>query len=134
MVRKSYTASIEDYLEAIYLISLEGKGVRVTDLAGRLKVKKASVSEALIRLSKRGLIKHKRYGMVALTAKGRLIAEKVYRRHQIICKFLEEVLGIDGGTAERDACLIEHAVSRQTLQKIEKFMNEYLLGKGKAKP
>ena len=133
MVKRSYTASLEDYLEAIYLISLEGRRVRVTDLAGRLRVKKASVSEALIRLSKRGLIKHKRYGMVTLTAKGKLIAEKIYRRHRIFRRFLEEVLGVDGKTAERDACLIEHAVSRQTLEKIEKFMNQYLMEKGESK-
>jgi DtxR family Mn-dependent transcriptional regulator len=134
MARKSFTASIEDYLETIYLISLESEGVRVTALASRLKIKKASVSEALTRLSKRGLIKHKRYGVVTLTAKGKTMAEKIYKRHKIFCKFLEEVLGVDSKTAERDACLIEHAVSRQTLQKIENFMDRYLVEKGKAKP
>ncbi len=134
MAKKPFTASLEDYLEAIYIISLQSGGsVRVTDLASRLKIRKASVSEALTRLSKRGLIKHKRYGMITLTAKGKDVAEKIYRRHMIFCRFLEEVLGVDRETAERDACLIEHAVSRQTLEKIEKFMNQYLMERERSK-
>lgn len=122
MVRKSYTASLEDYLEAIYLISLEGKGVRVTDLANRLKVKKASVSEALTKLAERGLVKHERYGAVTLTGKGFRAAEKVYRKHQAVYRFLTEILGVQPQTAEKDACAIEHAVSKETLDKLEKFL------------
>ncbi|RLI15120.1 MAG: metal-dependent transcriptional regulator [Candidatus Hecatellales archaeon] len=126
MVKSSYTASLEDYLEAIYIVSREKTSVRVTELAERLKVRKASVSEAILKLSKKNLIKHERYGTVKLTPKGRKVAEDVYQRHEVFRRFLEEILGVDGKTAEEDACMLEHAVSRQTLKKLVKFVEEQM--------
>ncbi|RLI28816.1 metal-dependent transcriptional regulator [Candidatus Bathyarchaeota archaeon] len=131
MKGKTYSASFEDYLEAIYLLGREKGEVRVTDLAAKLKVKKASVSEALIKLADRGLIKHERYGTVTLTSKGREIAEKVFRTHQAVYRFLREILGVDAETAEKDACAIEHAVSRETLSKLEEFLEKFPLEKSR---
>ena len=130
MGEKAYTASLEDYLEAIYLLSQEKEAVRVTELARKLKIRKASVSEALKRLSKRNLIKHERYGAIILTDKGRKVAAEVNRRHQTFYRFLTEILGVDRELAEQDACALEHAVSRQTLEKLIKFIEENLKGRG----
>ncbi|MHC1586380.1 MAG: metal-dependent transcriptional regulator [Candidatus Hecatellaceae archaeon] len=124
MKGKTYSASFEDYLEAIYLLGREKGEVRVTDLAAKLKVKKASVSEALTKLAERGLVKHERYGAVTLTGKGFRAAEKVYRKHQAVYRFLTEILGVQPQTAEKDACAIEHAVSKETLDKLEKFLGQ----------
>ena len=126
MVRGTYTASLEDYLEAIYMISREKPSVRVTELARKLRVRKASVSEAILKLSKKNLIRHERYGTVKLTPKGRRVAEDVCRRHEVFRRFLEEILGVDEKTAEEDACMLEHAVSRQTLKKLVKFVEEQM--------
>ncbi|MHC1589550.1 MAG: iron dependent repressor, metal binding and dimerization domain protein, partial [Candidatus Hecatellaceae archaeon] len=47
-------------------------------------------------------------------------------RHEVFRRFLEEILGVDGKTAEEDACMLEHAVSRQTLKKLVKFVEEQM--------
>jgi len=101
------TASMEDYLEAIANLSEEETGVRVTQISNRLGVKKPSVTAALHRLSEEGLVKHKRYGIVELTREGRMIAEGVRRRHEVLFRFLSEVLDIDGEIAQEDACRMD---------------------------
>jgi Mn-dependent DtxR family transcriptional regulator len=104
------TASMEDYLEAIAQLRAEETEVRVTQISKRLGVKKPSVTSALHKLSEDGLVKHQRYGHVELTAKGRKVAEEVMRRHDVLFRFLSDVLGVDGETAQDDACRVEPSV------------------------
>jgi DtxR family Mn-dependent transcriptional regulator len=41
----------------------------------------------------------------------------------LLKKFLHQILGIDEKTAEQDACKIEHYLSKETLERIIKFIN-----------
>jgi len=123
MCAHSYSASLEDYLEEIYLISLSKEKAKVTELAKRLEVQKASVSEALSRLSSKNLVKHEKYGAVTLTVRGMKVAKKVYQRHQTLQKFLMEILGVDEEVTAKDACALEHVISKQTLEKLIQFVN-----------
>jgi DtxR family transcriptional regulator, Mn-dependent transcriptional regulator len=116
--------SLQDYLEAILNLSSDGEAVRVTDIAARLNLAKASVTQALGVLREQGLIRQDRYGPVALTAKGCHYAETIKRRHELLLGFLIDVLQVDPKTAERDACLMEHAVSTQTIEKLVIFLDK----------
>jgi len=120
------TASMEDYLEAIAKLSEEETGVRVTQISKRMGVKKPSVTAALHKLSEDGLVKHRRYGLVELTREGRRIAEEVMRRHEVLFRFLSEVLDIDREIAQEDACRMEHALSPASLERLAKFV-EFVL-------
>ena len=116
--------SIEDYLEVILELSREGSGARITDIAGKLNIAKASASQAVGVLKKLGLVRQDKYGPVVLTEKGIEEASRVRHRHRTIKKFLTDVLEVDDKTAEKDACLIEHVVSPQTLEKILLFIEK----------
>jgi DtxR family Mn-dependent transcriptional regulator len=120
--------SMEDYLEAILELSEQEDLVRVTDLAARLNIAKASVAQALSNLRLLKLVKQDRYGPVWLTDKGRAYAIEVRRRHQTLLRFLTKVLGVDPGTAEKDACQMEHAISPLTLERLVAFLdsNRYI--------
>jgi len=118
----SLSSSIEDYLEAILTLSLEDRAVRVTDIAGTLGVAKASVSQAVNVLKEKGLVVQERYGRVFLTPEGIREAGRVRRRHRILRLFLRDILGVDEETAERDACLLEHAVSAKTMDRLFEFL------------
>ncbi|UCG82200.1 MAG: metal-dependent transcriptional regulator [Dehalococcoidia bacterium] len=120
------TASMEDYLEAIAVLREEEVEVRVTQISKRLGVKKPSVTAALHKLSEDGLVKHRRYGHVELTGKGRKIAEEVMRRHEVLFRFLSEILGVDSDTAQEDACKVEHSLSPTSLERLAKFV-EFVL-------
>jgi DtxR family Mn-dependent transcriptional regulator len=119
------TKSREDYLEAICEICEEEKVARVTDLASHMDVSLASVNYALKALGEAGLVKHKKYGYIELTEKGNAIGQAIYRKHKLIRSFLINVLNVDEGVADKDACGIEHVVSEETCDK----MNSYLKSK-----
>ena len=119
------SASLQDYLEAILNLSRTVGTVRVTDIASSLNLAKASVTQALGVLQEQGMVIHERYGPVTLTEKGRRVAMTVSKRHAVILDFLVEVLGVDPASAERDACLMEHAVSSRTMEKLVRFMEQH---------
>jgi DtxR family transcriptional regulator, Mn-dependent transcriptional regulator len=117
------TASMEDYLETISLIKEEGKPVTVTEIGKRMCVKKPSVSWALTKLSVSGLVLHEKYGNIELTPKGAKLAKDVYHRHKILRQFLVDILDVDPLTADGDACRMEHVLGRDSLAKLEKFID-----------
>ncbi len=118
----SVSYAMEDYLEAILNLSDRGGEARVTDIAAELDIAKASVSQAISVLKSMGLANQEKYGPVTLTPLGRKSAESVRGRHQALLRFLTEVLHVDPVTAEKDACLIEHVVSPQTMKGLIEFL------------
>jgi DtxR family Mn-dependent transcriptional regulator len=116
--------SLQNYLETILDLSRGGEPVRVTDIASRLSLAKASVTQALGVLREQGLVCQDRYGPVELTPRGRHFAATVRRRHELLLDLLIDVLKVDPKTAERDACLMEHAVSSQTMEKLIQFLDQ----------
>lgn len=110
--------SMQHYLRTIYELHEEHAHVRVTDIARRLGVGKAAVSLAMRGLVGRGLVRHKHYQVVALTAEGSLEAQRVRARFVILRRFLEHVLGVLPPLAERDACLMEHHVGSATVDRL----------------
>lgn len=115
--------SLEDYLEAIFIINIDKKVVRVKELARHLKVKTPSVVDAVSKLKKKGLVNHEKYGYLSLSKEGFHVAKSIYDKHGYIYKFLNEVLGVDEDNSEKDACGMEHYVSEATLDGIINFMD-----------
>jgi DtxR family Mn-dependent transcriptional regulator len=106
------------YLETIGLLRERTKMARVTDIARELGVSKPSVHAALHELERRGLIEHEHYGEVFLSPAGKDASAEIRRRHGLLTAFLREVVGVGPETAERDACRIEHYLSKETMDKI----------------
>jgi DtxR family Mn-dependent transcriptional regulator len=116
------TPTMEDYLEAIYTLSLEKRAVRVKDIAKRLGVKMPTVTSMLKTLSDKGMIDHEKYEYLELTGKGSHIGSQIDHRHQVLKSFLIDILQINHDQADEDACKMEHAVSSATLERILVFM------------
>jgi DtxR family Mn-dependent transcriptional regulator len=116
------SASMEDYLESILMLGEGGGAVRVSQISQALGVKMPSVTSALVRLARDGLVEHQRYGQARLTPEGERIARDVFHRHEALRQFLSEILAIDPATAVDDACKMEHTISPVTQQKLAKFV------------
>lgn len=119
------TSAGEDYLEAIYCILLEHPGedsVRSVDVSERLDVTKASVNKALSALKDGGFVDQTRYGRVELTEEGKAYAAEVWGRHRMLRSFLTEELGVDEEVADEEACLMEHALSRDTSRRLYDYL------------
>ena len=114
------TQSFEDYLEAIYVLETSGQKEKSVNVAKMLNVSKPAVTKAMNELLKDGLIEKSPYSELKLTEKGREIAKQVYHRHTVLRDFLTS-LGVSREIAEKDCCMIEHVISPQTLEAIEKF-------------
>ena len=117
----SYGKSYEDYLEAIYKLSFEGKKVSVTNLAKILNVKPSSVVEQLRKLSDKKLIIYKKGEEIRLTRKGSRLARQIFERHIILKKFLTEILMLPEEIAEKDACSMEHYLHKDTIERLKKL-------------
>ncbi|MBN1369321.1 MAG: metal-dependent transcriptional regulator [Dehalococcoidaceae bacterium] len=119
---KRHSSSIEDYLEAIMLASLEGSKVTVTQISQVMGVKKPSVTSAIARLLEMGMVAHEKYGEIVLTEKGSRVAQDVYVRHQALRRFLVEILNVDEEVATDDACRMEHYLSSTSVDRLNKFI------------
>ncbi|MCI0499319.1 MAG: metal-dependent transcriptional regulator [Planctomycetales bacterium] len=116
------SASLEDYLEAIYNLSRERNVARSKDIAHLLDVTRASVTGALKTLSEKELIHYQPYGYVVLTEKGRHIAGRIAGRHEILKQFFEDVLGTEGPTAQEAACRAEHTLGTEITARLTAFI------------
>jgi DtxR family Mn-dependent transcriptional regulator len=108
---------MEDYVETILQVFTEKKGVRVSDIADRMEVSKPSVTGALQALAKQGLVNYEPYDVISLTDKGEKVARGVLRRHEVLRRFLKDILSLPEKDAEATACAMEHAISARVTEK-----------------
>lgn len=113
------TKSLEDYVEAIYRRTQETGFARVVDIAKMLGVKMPSVNSAVKELASLKLVRYEKYREITLTEEGMAVAEKVFRLHTTLKRFLLS-LGVSEENAEHDACAMEHILSEETIAALEK--------------
>lgn len=116
------TATQEDYLETIAKLLGELGTARVKDIAKRMKVAKSSVTVALRGLAKRKLIRYEPYQLVSLNEPGKALARRMQARHDALGRFFTEVLDVDAGIADANACRMEHAVGDGVMRRLSCFV------------
>lgn len=115
------TETEEDYLKAILNIT-ENKGfARTKDVAKALGVRPATTVEMLKKLEEKGLIEREHYGPTVLTEKGTKIATITMKKHKVLLDFFKMIL-VPEEEAEKDACDMEHNLSKVTNEQLIKFM------------
>ena len=118
----SISQKAEEYLEAIYRLEKKRGHAKTMELARKLKVVPGSVTNTIESLEKRGLVVHKPYKGAKLTEKGRKVALDVIRRHRLAERFLTDILNLDWSKAHDAACKLEHALSPEILNPLEKAL------------
>ncbi len=110
--------SHEDYLEAI--VELGGtpeNPIRSVDVATNLGVSKASVNKAVTALKEMSFLDQPYYGDITLTEKGYETGMAVLKRHRLLYQFLTKEVGIPEEVADKEACIMEHAISDASFKK-----------------
>lgn len=110
--------TIQNYLEAIHIISLKKDKVRAIDIVNYLNFSRPTVSIALKQLEDEGFITIDK-NAIKLTDKGNEVANKMYERHEYIAKILMSI-GVSEKQAYEDSCLIEHDLSEESFEAIKK--------------
>jgi DtxR family transcriptional regulator, Mn-dependent transcriptional regulator len=127
------TEKMEEYLEALYKLGLEGEKLNPARLSEYLNVTAPTVLDMLKRLESDGFVhyadtgqaqekaKHSRRG-ISLTAKGQRAAKALVRRHRLSERFLTDVLGLDWESAHREACRFEHILSPEVEERLAEML------------
>lgn len=124
--RSSESAAVEDYLEQISHLIEEKGYARVVDIAEKLGISQASVTNMIRRLHASGLVVYEKYRGTVLTEAGRHIGDAVRQRHRILTRLLEH-FGLDAATIYADVEGMEHHISRPTLR-VLRILTEELEG------
>lgn len=121
---ENLTFTMENYLEAIYELSPSGSGARVSDIAQRMGVSKASTNSAMCTLAEKGLITNEKYKEIFLTSAGLTIAEFTSKKHHVIHQFLTNVLHVNCDISNKDACAIEHVISNESIVAMQNYIEK----------
>ena len=113
----------EMYLEAIYVLYEKTGFVRSVDVSEYLGYSKPSVSRAVGILKKGEYIFVDTDGSITLTEKGLDVAKKIYARHTLLTNLLVRI-GVSQETAAADACKLEHAISDESFEALQKYAEE----------
>lgn len=119
------STSHEDYLEAMVMLGATTEAsVRSVDVATKLGVSKASVNKAMSVLKEKGLAEQPYYRDITLTEKGYAYGTSVLERHEMLFTFLTKAIGLSEEDADREACLMEHAISDASFEKWFEFVEK----------
>ena len=92
-----------EYLEALYEMAEEGIPTQQARLAEWLGVSAASVSEAVKRLTARGMVSTGSDRRIRFTDQGERAAEVLVRRHRLAERFLVDLVGIPWHLSHEEA-------------------------------
>lgn len=113
------------YLLTIHKLKEEKGYARVTDIARDLNLTKGSVSTALNNLKKRELVEEEQDSkFLLLTDTGHTEVHRILSSRTLLFYFLRDFVGVSEETAEKDSCLMEHLMSRETSERFFDFMKK----------
>ncbi|MDJ1371426.1 metal-dependent transcriptional regulator [Gulosibacter molinativorax] len=115
--------SNQNYLKAVWVLG-EWSNVPVTAtlIASRVGVRLSTASDAIKKLTEKGLLEHARYGSVKLSTEGRAHAVEMVRRHRLIETFLVEALDYRWDQVHDEAEQLENAVSDLLVERIDAYL------------
>ena len=119
-----HTASVEDYLKAIFALSRATKAASTSEIARRLHVAPPSVTGMVHHLAEQGLLAYEPYRGVRLTLSGKRIARRVVWRHRVIKTYLMRELQCPWVLAEAEADRLEHAVGDELVNRMAATLAE----------
>ncbi|MGF7077823.1 metal-dependent transcriptional regulator [Mucilaginibacter sp. UYCu711] len=117
------TLAEENYLKAIYHLSLNDLNVSTNQIAAALNTKAASVTDMLKKLADKELINYEKYQGVTLNTTGEKIALHIIRKHRLWEYFLVEKLNFKWDEVHEMAEEMEHISSVELIDRLDKFMD-----------
>ena len=120
------SASAEDYMKSILILHRRNGSVRSSEVAEEMGVSRPSVCNAMKKLRKQEMIYFGENDCICFTETGKIFAEKVYSKHSLIAKFLRRI-GVSKKTADEEACELEHAISDETYECLNRYYEKKML-------
>ncbi|NGX98344.1 MAG: Fur family transcriptional regulator [Candidatus Afipia apatlaquensis] len=118
----SLTASMEDYLEMIYRLSVNSGFTRIHELSDALNVQPPSATRMVQKLAELHFLKYEKYGVIMLEENGKVMGRSLLKRHNTI-EALLRVLGVSEKAVLIETEKMEHTISDETIKCFEKYIN-----------
>lgn len=121
----------EDYLKNIYKLQKgreANEKVTTSLIAERLEVAAASATNMIKKLAEMNLLRHMPYQGVELTEAGKKIALETIRHHRLLELYLSEALGYPWDEVDAEADRLEHAISEEFEDRIDKALGHPTVG------
>ncbi len=119
------TYAMENYIKAIYYICAQNTTARISEIAAKMGVSKASASKAVSVLENKNLVNRSHDRTLYLTPEGMYYAALISDRHETIKTFFNVILNVTPTIADKDACSFEHSISMECLQSMSRFLEEH---------
>ena len=116
------SSSVGDYVKAIWEISGTEGAASTKEVAAKLAISSASVTNMFGRLQEMGLVEYERYRGASLTRWGLAEALRLVRRHRLIETFLLEHLGYSWQDVHEEAERLEHVVSDEFTERLAELL------------
>ena len=119
---REFHPAFEEYCEAIWELHEDDIDVIQARIAERIEVSRPAVSEMIRRMEHEGLVAINGT-TIGLTDAGKLLAERVVRRHRLAERFLTDMLGLSWAEAHAEAGKWEHVISDSVETALVRVLN-----------
>ena len=119
--------SLEEYVKAMYVLNRQNGQIRVTDIANKMNISKASVNKAVKNLNDEGMLNYEAYGDITLTKKGEELAQKLLEAYDIGVLFFKDVLGLDEEEANKNAEGLKTSISDKGFNALARYVHKEFL-------
>lgn len=117
------TLTEENYLKALFHLSVDQPEVSVLDLSRSLDIKMPTVNSMVKKLATKQLVEYEKYKPLRLTPEGRKFAGLIIRKHRLVEMFLVEKMGFAWDEVHEVAEQLEHVQSPKLFEKIDEILN-----------
>ena len=118
--------ALEEYLKSMYVLKKQTNEIRVTDIANKMNVSKASVNKAIKNLKDDGMLDYESYGEINLTKQGEDLAKKILEAYDISVLFFRDVLNMQVDKAIIEAEKLKSSISDEALNSLAKYVHKEL--------
>lgn len=112
----------ENYLKALFSISIDKGEVNVNELSKHLEIKMPTVTSMMKKLASKKLVHYESYKPLKLTDKGKKEAILIIRKHRLTEMFLVEQMGFGWEQVHDIAEQVEHIKSPELFAKMDELL------------
>lgn len=115
--------STENFIKGVYQLLADKKSrATCSQLAGKLGISRAGVTDMARKLASRGVLMYQPYKALNLTPTGTQMALQILRRHRLWELFLAQVLKLSWSEVHAEAERLEHVTSDLLLEKLDDYL------------
>ncbi|PKP40226.1 MAG: iron (metal) dependent repressor, dtxr family protein [Bacteroidetes bacterium HGW-Bacteroidetes-13] len=114
--------TVENYLKALFLLSVEKGEVNITELSNLLQVKLPTANSMIKSLHEQGWVSYEKYKPLTLTPKGKKKAALIVRKHRLTEMYLVEKMGFGWEEVHEIAEQVEHIDSTIFFERMDELL------------